>query len=109
VTAVNSPARLFRNVSQRSAHWIALRLEGTASNRDGIGARIRIVLPNGETHYNRAGTSVGYASSSEPLVRFGLGTYAVAREIEIQWPGGRSQVLAEIKGDRIVTLREPPR
>jgi hypothetical protein len=109
VTAVNSPARLFRNVSQKTAHWIALRLEGTSSNRDGLGARIRITLPNGETHYNRASTSVGYASSSEPLVRFGLGPWQVAREIEIQWPGGRKQLLREIMGDRVLTLREPPR
>ncbi len=108
VTALNSPARLFRNVSQRAAHWIALRLEGTTSNRDGLGAKIRLTLPNGESHYNRASTSVGYASSSEPLVRFGMGPYEVAREIEIQWPGGRKQILKEIRGDRVLTLREPP-
>jgi hypothetical protein len=109
VTAVNSPARLFRNVSQGTSHWIALRLQGTASNRDGLGARVRVTLPNGENHYNRAGTSVGYASSSEPLVRFGMGPYPVAQEIEIRWPGGRKQVLKEIMGDRVLTLREPSR
>ena len=108
VTALNSPARLFRNVSSTTAHWIALHLEGTASNRDGLGAKVRITLPNGESHYNRAGTSVGYASSSEPLVRFGLGPYEVVREIEIQWPSGRKQLLSETKGDRVVTIREPP-
>ena len=42
VTALNSPARLFHNVSPKAAHWIGLRLEGTASNRDGLGAKVRI-------------------------------------------------------------------
>jgi hypothetical protein len=100
--------RLYRNVSNGTAHWIALRLEGTAGNRDGLGAKVRLTLPNGEVHYNRAGTSVGYASSSEPLVRFGLGPYEQASEIAIQWPGGGQQVLTAIKGDRVLTLREPP-
>jgi hypothetical protein len=108
VTALNSPARLFRNVSDRTAHWIALRLEGTAGNRDGLGASVKITLPNGEARYGRAGTSVGYASSSEPLVRFGLGSFETVREIAINWLGGRRQVLRSIAGDRVLTVREPP-
>ena len=108
VTAVNSPARLFRNISPPESHWIALRLVGTRSNRDGIGAKVRLTLPSGSVQYNHATTSVGYASSSEPLVHFGLGPYDTPQEIEIRWPSGRVQVLRGIKGGRVVVVQEPP-
>jgi hypothetical protein len=108
VTAVDGPARLFRNISP-AVHWIALRLIGTGSNRDGLGAKVRLTLPSGAVQYNHATTTVGYASSSEPLVHFGLGAYEIAKEIEIGWPSGRVQTLTEIRGDRVLIIREPPR
>jgi hypothetical protein len=106
VTALNSPARLFRNTSPGPAHWIALRLKGTRSNRSGLGAKVRLTLPNGAVEYNHATTSVGYASSSEPLVRFGLGPYDAAQEISIHWPSGRVQVLTGVRADRVVEVEE---
>jgi hypothetical protein len=106
VSALNSPAKLFRNASPGPAHWLALRLLSTSGNREGLGAKIRLTLPNGRMLYNHATTSVGYACSSEPLVHFGLGPYETAQEIEITWPGGRVQKLANLKGDRTLTVRE---
>jgi enediyne biosynthesis protein E4 len=50
---------------------------------------------------------VGYASSSEPLVRFGLGPYEQAKEIQIRWPSGRVQLLRAIGADRVLTIQEP--
>jgi hypothetical protein len=107
VTTINSYAKLYRNVSPAAGHWIAFRLVGTRSNRAGLGARVRVTLPTGAVRYNHAGTAVGYASSSEPLVRFGLGPYAEAKEIQIRWPSGRIQVLKGIRGDRVLTVQEP--
>jgi len=107
VTAIDGALRLFRNVSPESGHWIALRLVGTRSNRDGLGSRIRLILPGGNSEYNHATTSVGYASSSEPLVRFGLGPYDYAPEIEVRWPSGRIQRLKDSKADRVLVVREP--
>jgi enediyne biosynthesis protein E4 len=107
VTTLNSYAKLFRNVSPQAGHWIALRLVGTRSNRDGLGARVRLTLPTGAFHYNHATTAVGYASSSEPLVRFGLGPYEQAKEIQIRWPSGRVQMLKGIGADRVFTVKEP--
>ena len=107
VTAIGSRARLFRNVSGKQEHWIGLRLQGTKSNRDGLGAQVRLTLPNGRMQYNRATTSVGYASSSEPLVRFGLGPYSNVREIQIRWPSGTVQTLADIAVDRVHRVSEP--
>jgi hypothetical protein len=88
VSAVNGPGRLFRNVSPAPAHWIALRLTGTQANRAGLGARVKLTLPTGAVRFNHATSSVGYASSSEPVVRFGLGPYEWASEVLITWPGG---------------------
>jgi hypothetical protein len=107
VTAINSYAKLFRNTSPASGHWIALRLVGTRSNRDGLGAKVRLTLPTGAVQYNRATTAVGYASSSEPVVRFGLGPYEEAKEIQVRWPSGRVQVLKGIRGGRVLTIKEP--
>ncbi len=107
VTAQNSPARLFRNTSVRSGHWIALRLQGTRSNRDGLGARVRLTRADGRLQYNHATASTGYASSNEPLVRFGLGPYDSVKEIEIKWPSGRIQVLTAPPADKVISVKEP--
>ena len=106
VSALNSPAKLFLNTSPGAAHWLALNLVGTESNRSGLGARVRLTLPDGSVQYNHATTSVGYASSSEPLVRFGMGPHDPAKEIEIRWPSGRVQVLTGIKGGQVLAVRE---
>ena len=107
VTAIGSEARLFHNVTPNRNHWIAFHLRGTKSNRDGIGARIRVSLPSGQALFNHATTSVGYASSSEPLVRFGLGRESRLSEVEIAWPGGTVQRLTDVPADRVVEVREP--
>ena len=108
VSNVNGPARLFHNVTSNAGHWLALKLIGTSSNRDGIGAKVTVTLPSGRKIYNHCSTSVGYASSSETLVRFGLGEEDVAKLIEIRWPSGQIQQLHDIKADRVVKAREPP-
>jgi len=107
VTVLNGPARLFRNVTPDAGHWLAIKLVGSRSNRDGIGAELQAVLPDGATLYNHATTSVGYASSSEPLVRFGLGKQTEIRELRIAWPSGQKQVLENVAGGRILEVREP--
>ncbi|HTS12044.1 MAG TPA: CRTAC1 family protein [Candidatus Limnocylindrales bacterium] len=107
VANVNGPARLFRNVTQNPGHWLALKLTGTRSNRDGIGAKVEVDLANGRKLYNHCTTSVGYASSSEPLVRFGLGPESSARRIEIRWPSGQTQQLRNVPANQILKVREP--
>ena len=107
VSNVNGPARLFRNVTGNAGHWLALKLTGTLSNRDGIGASVTVTLAGGRKIYNHCTTSVGYASSSEPLVRFGLGDSAVASLVQIRWPSGRVQELHDVKGDQVLPVREP--
>ena len=106
VSVVNGPAKLFRNVTGGDAHWLAIRLHGRRSNRQGLGAVVHVRLPDGRDLYNHATTTVGYACSSEALVRFGLGSNRVAQSIEIRWPGGGVQQISNIAGGRIVDVVE---
>jgi outer membrane cobalamin receptor len=81
-------------------------LEGTKSNRDAIGARIKIVTKSG-AQYNHVTTSVGYASSSAGPVHFGLGQNASVDSIEIHWPSGIVQELKNVPGDQLLKVKEP--
>jgi hypothetical protein len=109
VTTLEGPVKLFRNVTAGAGHWLAVRLKGTTSNRQGLGAVVRVTLPDGRTLYGEATTSVGYASSSEPLVRFGLGLNAHVKQVEVRWPGGGVQKLSDVKADRILEIEEARR
>jgi hypothetical protein len=102
VTALGAPAELWRNVTANSGNWLTIRLRGTRSNRDGIGARIRI----GSRH-NHMTTAAGYASSSHAGVHFGLGAATLAESIEILWPGGRKQIIERVKAGQTLTVTEP--
>jgi len=106
VSALNDPAHLLHNVTPAAGHWLAVNLQGTKSNRDGLGAQVEVTLPNGKQLYNHATTSVGYASASDPLVRFGLGAHASAKLIRIRWPSGQIDDLKDVKPDRILTVKE---
>ena len=106
VSVVNGPAKLFRNITGGGSHWLAIRLQGRRSNRQGLGAVVHVQLPDGRDLYNQATTTVGYACSSEALVRFGLGPNRVAEKVEIRWPGGATQQLNGVAADRIVEVVE---
>jgi hypothetical protein len=108
VTRLNESPVVLRNVSSNTGHWIELRLEGTRSNRDGIGALVHIVTASGE-QWNRVTTSVGYASSSDRTVHFGLGSQDLVGVLEIRWPSGAHQVLHNVAADRLFAVREPER
>jgi hypothetical protein len=100
-SALGEAAELWENTSPAAQHWIDLRLVGTKSNRDGIGAHVRI-----GTQYAEMTTTVGYASSADVPLHFGLGPLATVPKIEIRWPGGSTQVLTNVKSDQVVTVTE---
>jgi hypothetical protein len=106
VTALSAPAEIWINDSPNNNHWLELALEGTKSNRDAIGAKIRVTA-GGLTQYNHMTTAVGYASSSAGPVHFGLAGAKIADEIEIKWPSGTDQVLKNIQADRVLRIKEP--
>lgn len=102
VSSLAGPAELWRNVSQESNHWISFKLEGRKSNRDGIGAQIRL-----GNQSNLMTVNAGYASSSRSGVHFGLGSSAGPVTAEILWPSGARQTLRNLQPDRIVSVQEP--
>src|SRR5579863_9443462 len=106
VNAINARAEIWINQSPGNNHWIEFKLQGTKSNRDGIGARIKVVTKSG-AQYNHMTTSSGYASSSAGPVHFGLGPNASVDLVEIRWPSGIVQTLKDIAGDRVVPIKEP--
>jgi len=101
-------AEIWMNRSEKSGHWLDIALRGTRSNREGIGARIKLVSRSG-TQYNHMTTSVGYASSSDGPVHFGLGRDSRADLIEIHWPSGALLTLRDVAGDQVVKATEPAR
>jgi hypothetical protein len=105
VTALSAPAEIWMNDSPNSNHWLELKLEGTKSNRDAIGALLRLVA-GGQTQFNHVTTACGYASSSAGPVHFGLGSAKMVDEIEIRWPSGITQVLKNVPADQILRVRE---
>jgi hypothetical protein len=107
VTALHAPAEIWLNRSPQANHWLDLELTGTTSNRDAIGATVMIVTTAGK-QYNHVTSAVGYASSSAGPVHFGLGRDDTARLVEIRWPSGRVQQLHDVRGDRVVRIREEP-
>ena len=104
-TALGRNAEIWMNRSPGNAHWLDIVLEGTKSNRDGIGARVKVVTKSG-AQWNHMTSSVGYASSSYGPVHFGLGQDSKAESIEIRWPSGIVQSLKDVMGDRTIFVRE---
>ncbi|HEV2279881.1 MAG TPA: CRTAC1 family protein [Acidobacteriaceae bacterium] len=107
VTGLSAPAEIWMNRSPHSGHWLDVALRGTRSNRDGMGARIKVVSATVGAQYNHMTSSVCYASSSYGPVHFGLGTDAKADTVEIHWPSGAVQVLHDVKADQVLKVTEP--
>jgi hypothetical protein len=107
VSAIGEPAEVLYNVTEGAGHWLVLRLEGTKSNRDALGATVKLTGESGHVQYNHATTAVGYASSSDKRVYFGLGADRTAREIDVRWPSGIRQVLKDVTADQILKVEEP--
>ena len=107
-TAIGADAEIWMNRSPDTAHWLEIALEGTRSNRDGIGAEIKVVTRTGP-QFNHATTSTGYASSSAGPVHFGLGADTEAESVEIRWPSGTLQRLEHVAADRVLRVTEASR
>jgi hypothetical protein len=104
--SLGSPPELLLNRTQNGHHWLLIQLEGTLSNRDGLEAKIAITA-GGMRQYNHATTSVGYGSSSDRRVHFGLGKESKVQLLEVVWPSGIRQTLHDVSADQVLKLKEP--
>ena len=107
VSALLSAPEVWMNRSEETGHWLDVALEGTKSNRDGIGAIVKVITSAG-AQYNHMTSSVGYASSSHGPVHFGLGKDSKAKSVEIRWPSGIVQTLQDVPGDQVIKVKEAP-
>lgn len=101
VSLIGGRAELWENVSSGRNTWLDVRLTGTRSNRDGIGAVVRV-----GRQWNQMTSSFGYASSSHTPVHFGTGG-ATQVDVEVIWPSGIRQSLRGVPTNRVLAVREP--
>ena len=107
VSTLDDRGRVLRNEGGNAGHWIELRLVGRRSNRDGIGAEVRLTTALGAIRQATARTAGGYLSAGDRRVHLGLGAERDIRSIEVRWPGGTVQHLADVASDQILTVTEP--
>ena len=106
IVNLNSRAVFLRNNKGNQNNWLMLDLEGTTSNRDGIGARVKITS-GGKTQIAQKKTTTGYLSQNDPRIHFGLAGNNIVERIEIIWPSGKVQILENVKANQILVVKEP--
>jgi enediyne biosynthesis protein E4 len=106
VTTNNGPARLLRNDGGNRNHMLRVKAVGTTSNRDGIGAKIRVTLENGASHWALVRSGSSYLSQSELTLTFGLGPAAAVKAVEITWPDGKIETLPRTAADQTIVVKE---
>lgn len=106
VTTLGGPATVWRNLGGPARHWLTLKLEGTRSNRDALGARVQV----------RAGAldlraevrcATCYVTQQDSRLHFGLGSNSAAERIEIHWPSGQVSSLTNVTSDQVLKVVEP--
>ena len=108
VTTNDGALHVLQNETLTANHWLTLNLIGHKSNRDAIGAEVKVIT----VHLSQMATvttASSYLSSSDKRVHFGLGVESVAQSIEIHWPSGIRQVLKDVRADQILQVDEPTR
>ena len=106
VSTNDGPLYVLHNDTASENHWLTLKLVGHKSNRDAIGAEVKVVTPSG-SQFATVTTASSYLSSSDKRVHFGLGASASAQTVEIRWPSGIRQTLKDIHANQILQVDEP--
>jgi enediyne biosynthesis protein E4 len=106
VTTNDGPVYILHNETPTQNHWLSLKLVGHKSNRDAIGAAVKLVTAKGP-QFATVSTAASYLSSSDKRLHFGLGTESVAQTIEIRWPSGILQTLKNVRCDQVLQVDEP--
>jgi hypothetical protein len=96
-----------RNDGGNRNQWLGIATIGTKSNRDGIGARIKVLSASGLTQYFTINTAVGYLSASDKRLIVGLGSDPTAKLVEIRWPSGTIQRFENVKAGQFLRVTEP--
>jgi hypothetical protein len=105
VTANHGPARLFRNDGGNRNHWLSVRTVGAQSNRDGLGAVVRVTSAAGK-QWGMVRSGSSYCSQSDLALTFGLGRDTRVAALEVEWPSGVKQRFTDLPADRLLTVDE---
>jgi hypothetical protein len=106
VNVNGGPAVLYRNDGANQNRFVRVKTIGTESNRDGIGARVTVTRPDGQTQWRRVHTGSSYASQSDTSLTFGLGSQPRARSIEVAWPSGQVDRIEDVPANHVVWIKE---
>jgi enediyne biosynthesis protein E4 len=105
ITTNHGPAYLYRNDGGNRNLWLTVRLAGTKSNRDGIGAVVRVESASGR-QWNMVRSGSSYCSQSDLALTFGLGKDSVVKTLEVDWPSGERQRFTNVAACQFLTIRE---
>jgi hypothetical protein len=108
ITPSNGAARLLRNDNANQNDMLRVKTIGVKSNRDGIGAKITVNMPNGTRLFKMVKSGSSYLSQSELPLTFGLGKPSDGKivSIEIVWPSGKRESFTGVKPNQAITLQE---
>jgi len=106
VNTNEGPAYVLHNETSTENHWILLKLTGHRSNRDGIGAEVKVVTTSA-AQFATVTTTSSYLSASDKRVHFGLGESEVVQQIQVRWPSGIVQTLKDVHANQILQIDEP--
>ena len=106
ITSLDQKPKILMNSANNQSHWLLIKLIGKKTNRDAIGAQIKVTTSAGRTLYNHITTSVGFMSSSDVRAHFGLGNDKTIKSVEITWSNGRKQILSNVVADKLLTIEE---
>src|SRR5581483_10554856 len=106
IVNLGGPAYLLHNTSPGANHWLEIKLIGTKSNRDGIGAQVEVVSGSLRQQHERIAGS-GYLSQDDPRLHFGLGAASKVDKLTVTWPTGARQVVENVQINRMIIIREP--
>ncbi|HZT68276.1 MAG TPA: CRTAC1 family protein [Terriglobia bacterium] len=105
VNNIDAQPFLYSPVHPADGHWVRFRLVGSRSNRDAVGARVK-VLAGGTTQYDEVRSGESFLSTSDVRLHFGLGAATVVDRVEIHWPDGSVESHANLPADRQHTLQQ---
>ncbi len=106
VVTCGGPTHVLRNDGGNRNAWIGLDLHGTRSNRDGIGAKVKLISESGKVQYGMVTTTASYQSAQDKRLFFGIGQEKAIRTIEISWPSGTKQVIENLPIRKILSVTE---
>ena len=106
VTQLNDKVTLLQNESGTHHNWFRLKLIGSRSNRDGIGARVTLTLGD-ESQTREVHVGYSYLSSNDPRLLFGLGERTFVNRLRVRWQSGAVQILEDLSANQELVVTEP--